>query len=149
MNRKQAIAAMLRGAIPLSLIGLAQAGTSAQSSQLQRRSQPSSNILELEKKVAELTQRVSALEQSKTDTVGFTKSGNNLVLECANLEIKANTGISMSAHKDVRIRGMNVEVNADANAELNGGSQAKLEGAMTDVNGTALTKIRGGVVRIN
>jgi hypothetical protein len=149
MNRKQALVAMLRGAIPFSLIGLAQAGTSAQSSQLQRRSQPPSNILELEKKVAELTQRVSALEQGKTDTVGFTKSGNDLVLECANLEIKANTGISIKANKDVRIKGMNLELNADANAKLNGGAQAKLEGAMTDVNGSASTKIRGGVVMIN
>jgi hypothetical protein len=102
MNRKQAILALLRGAIPFSLLRLAQAEEPLGVSPLQHRTQQPSNIQELENKVADLMQRVSALEQSKSNIVGFTKSGQDLVLECTNLEIRASRGASIRANTDVK-----------------------------------------------
>jgi len=168
MNRKQAIFAILKGAIPFALVRSAQAEGPAEASQLQHRPEQPSNSSELERKVADLMRRISALEQqSKANIVGFTRSGTDLVLEhrgnvvikpdiltivaaadatisCANLNIDAKGNGEIKAGMDAKIRCANFDVKADMGASLKANTDMKIKGMNVEVKADMNANINGG-----
>lgn len=77
------------------------------------------------------------------------QNGNKITMNDNGIQIESAKDITFKTGKDVKVEGANVELKAQTGLKLAGSASAELSGANLSVKGSASTVIKGGVVQIN
>jgi hypothetical protein len=105
MNRKQALFTILAGVVPWASFARAGEREDERQEPPMKSRSPGPTVQELQAQIAELTRRLQQLEQTQANTVGFTKSGNDLELAhpSGNVVIRAGGGVNLKAGSSMQL----------------------------------------------
>lgn len=86
--------------------------------------------------------------ESKSGAINV-KAKQDLALDGANVNIKAQQKVALEATMDATLKGLNLKMEGKVNVESKAGVQNKMTGVMTNVESTAINTVKGAMVMIN
>lgn len=109
-------------------------------------------IFDDEKKAIDLTtpggNKITLSEDAKGIAIED-QNGNKITLDDSGIKIESSKDLTLSAAKDIKIEGMNLNFNAQTGFKAEASASAEISGASIKIEGSATTVIKGGLVQIN
>ena len=77
------------------------------------------------------------------------QNGNKITLNDSGIKIESSKDLILKAGKDIVLEGANIDIKASTGLKAAGTASAELSGASTTVKGSATVVVEGGMIRIN